>query len=97
MDLGGFHRFQLKSPFRSIIVLTYSSILVSLNDTHRDSYGIQALKSVWPSRSKLIQQTFRGLDPMVHAQLNIAAADSAVYFLLEEQIPRDVGDSILEH
>ena len=30
-------------------------------------------------------------------QLNIAASDKAAYFLLEEQIPRDVGDSILEH
>ena len=28
----GFHRFQLKPPFRSLIVLTYSLILVSLND-----------------------------------------------------------------
>ena len=25
------------------------------------------------------------------------ASDKAAYFLLEEQIPRDVGDSILEH
>ena len=30
-------------------------------------------------------------------QLNIASADRAAYFLLEEQIPRDVGGSILEH
>ena len=30
-------------------------------------------------------------------QLNIAASDKAAYFLLEEQIPRDVGDRILEH
>ena len=29
----GFHRFQLKPPFRSLIVLTYLSIPVSLNDT----------------------------------------------------------------
>ena len=49
----GFHRFQLKPPFRSLIVLTYSSIPVSLNDTpHRDSYGLQAPRSLWPSSSK---------------------------------------------
>ena len=33
----------------------------------------------------------------MRAKLNIAAADRAAYFLLEEQKPRDVGDSILEH
>ena len=37
------------------------------------------------------------IDPIAHAQLNIAAADKAAYFLLDEQIPRNVGDSILEH
>ena len=44
----------------------------------------------------LIQQAFSGLDPIVRAQLNIATADRVAYFMLEEQIPRDVGDSILE-
>ena len=45
----------------------------------------------------LIHQTFSGLDPIAHAQLNIAAADRAAYFFLQYQIPREVGDSILEH
>ena len=31
----------LKSPSRSATAITYSSIAVSLKDTHRDSYGIQ--------------------------------------------------------
>ena len=44
----------------------------------------------------LIQQAFSGLDPIARAQLNIAAADRVAYFMLEEQIPRDVGDSSLE-
>ena len=44
-----------------------------------------------------VQRTFSGLDPIAGAQLNIATADRAAYFLLEEQIPREVGDSILKY
>ena len=69
----------------------------------RDRYGLQA-----PSFRLLIQQTFSGLDPIAHAQLNIAAADRAAYLEKAvfgiiafvrgaDTVPRDVGDSVLEH
>ena len=77
-DLGGF--IGLKPPFRSLVVLTYSSIPVSLNDTtckRGDHYGLQA-----PSFDTADSANIQRLGPDCVCTIKYCGADRAAYFLL---------------
>ena len=80
-DLGGFHRFQLKPPFRSLVVLTYSSIPVSLRMIRHASAEITMafkLQVLDTADSANIQR----LGPDCMCAIKYCGADRAAYFLL---------------